>query len=68
MWKLVKHSRVSIHTPTKGVTLLSLYYGMMILVSIHTPTKGVTPHDLALMQHCFVSIHTPTKGVTSRMI
>ena len=34
---------VSIHTPTKGVTLLDLAYPNHEGVSIHTPTKGVTP-------------------------
>ena len=33
---------VSIHTPTKGVTLLALLWRRQEIVSIHTPTKGVT--------------------------
>ena len=33
---------VSIHTPTKGVTLIRSLSGMYKTVSIHTPTKGVT--------------------------
>ena len=56
--------KVSIHTPTKGVTFYHWFYGFINLVSIHTPTKGVTddrPLHLRLRQ---VSIHTPTKGVT----
>ena len=56
--------QVSIHTPTKGVTISGYPQNNYIIVSIHTPTKGVT--------HCLkectpldeVSIHTPTKGVT----
>ena len=37
--------KVSIHTPTKGVTLL--FWGLLkdVEVSIHTPTKGVTTND-----------------------
>ena len=34
--------RVSIHTPTKGVTSISKNFFAFELVSIHTPTKGVT--------------------------
>ena len=33
---------VSIHTPTKGVTVSAALYLAEISVSIHTPTKGVT--------------------------
>ena len=33
---------VSIHTPTKGVTLTVRYVIPPYIVSIHTPTKGVT--------------------------
>ena len=33
---------VSIHTPTKGVTVLDLPKRPPKRVSIHTPTKGVT--------------------------
>ena len=35
-------SEVSIHTPTKGVTLSAELRHLLFLVSIHTPTKGVT--------------------------
>ena len=35
-------SRVSIHTPTKGVTGRTMVQSVGLLVSIHTPTKGVT--------------------------
>ena len=56
---------VSIHTPTKGVTLAFTDTDGAIQVSIHTPTKGVTPLLSALILHrADVSIHTPTKGVT----
>ena len=33
---------VSIHTPTKGVTLFGIDHVVDGIVSIHTPTKGVT--------------------------
>ena len=35
-------SKVSIHTPTKGVTPRPLPLLQVVRVSIHTPTKGVT--------------------------
>ena len=56
---------VSIHTPTKGVTLIDLSQLPDSEVSIHTPTKGVTRIDANILDVVFVSIHTPTKGVTS---
>ena len=34
--------QVSIHTPTKGVTLQVILLHPSLIVSIHTPTKGVT--------------------------
>ena len=40
--KIVPLHQVSIHTPTKGVTLDHRLYPSHHLVSIHTPTKGVT--------------------------
>ena len=35
-------SKVSIHTPTQGVTILSEQEQWILFVSIHTPTQGVT--------------------------
>ena len=43
------HFVVSIHTPTKGVTVLSLSWIMLMLVSIHTPTKGVTSLPMSFL-------------------
>ena len=57
-------SRVSIHTPTKGVTVLLLQRYVREIVSIHTPTKGVTFQYTNGWHKTGVSIHTPTKGVT----
>ena len=57
-------TRVSIHTPTKGVTHKLLQGHKYHTVSIHTPTKGVTKGDKITITGKFVSIHTPTKGVT----
>ena len=34
---------ISIHTPTKGVTVLDTKVSYQSCISIHTPTKGVTP-------------------------
>ena len=33
---------ISIHTPTKGVTLMKGVKAVLLDISIHTPTKGVT--------------------------
>ena len=56
---------VSIHTPTKGVTVKIFGLPVSLPVSIHTPTKGVTDHTLKVIATRSVSIHTPTKGVTA---
>ena len=37
---------ISIHTPTKGVTLSMSFDCKHIQISIHTPTKGVTINDI----------------------
>ena len=63
--KFLRWHRVSIHTPTKGVTALRFALPSGIKVSIHTPTKGVTMERQKISQLKSVSIHTPTKGVTS---
>ena len=55
---------VSIHTPTKGVTVDDFYCIHKDKVSIHTPTKGVTNGGKTFTANNGVSIHTPTKGVT----
>ena len=57
--------KVSIHTPTKGVTPPEALVLPATDVSIHTPTKGVTSDDPADYIRFVVSIHTPTKGVTA---
>ena len=36
--------RVSIHTPTQGVTVYIHFHPFCIVVSIHTPTQGVTKY------------------------
>ena len=56
--------KVSIHTPTKGVTYHDILGRGDSRVSIHTPTKGVTTATQAPSIPGIVSIHTPTKGVT----
>ena len=62
--RLFELLRVSIHTPTKGVTDQSCNWASVGRVSIHTPTKGVTQVINQYAQDDRVSIHTPTKGVT----
>ena len=60
-------AKVSIHTPTQGVTLYNLIERAAIAVSIHTPTQGVTPGAPGVPVSPLVSIHTPTQGVTTRL-
>ena len=58
--------RVSIHTPTWGVTLeYQLNIVDCVVVSIHTPTWGVTFERKEVKHSEEVSIHTPTWGVTA---
>ena len=57
-------TKVSIHTPTKGVTTTTKVTDGNMQVSIHTPTKGVTVLPTSGADWTEVSIHTPTKGVT----
>ena len=56
--------KVSIHTPTQGVTTLAAVNSRNPRVSIHTPTQGVTIVYIGKLYHVPVSIHTPTQGVT----
>ena len=56
---------VSIHTPTRGVTMQMNKVLFPQIVSIHTPTRGVTLQKLPEMFARVVSIHTPTRGVTN---
>ena len=62
------NQRVSIHTPTKGVTTNYPKQYKKYKVSIHTPTKGVTLSSPPIKIEVRVSIHTPTKGVTSILV
>ena len=57
--------RVSIHTPTQGVTSFHVPPQLDKHVSIHTPTQGVTFASWAKTAPNKVSIHTPTQGVTT---
>ena len=57
--------KVSIHTPTQGVTFYSCNRIPSALVSIHTPTQGVTSEMAKAVKTSAVSIHTPTQGVTA---
>ncbi len=61
----ITQAKVSIHTPTWGVTLQLRSRGAAHHVSIHTPTWGVTSSHHRQAHHRRVSIHTPTWGVTT---
>ena len=60
-----ENMKVSIHTPTQGVTELLQEKLDLIRVSIHTPTQGVTLNAECAARPIQVSIHTPTQGVTN---
>ena len=59
---------VSIHTPTRGVTLGWAHRQEARHVSIHTPTRGVTAEYTLAYDFDDVSIHTPTRGVTQSAV
>ena len=56
--------RISIHAPTKGVTMKEKFISNNKSISIHAPTKGVTVIILQTFKYLMISIHAPTKGVT----
>ena len=62
--RLVHRLKISIHTPTKGVTSTIWTSRSFFRISIHTPTKGVTNVYPGSRKYSYISIHTPTKGVT----
>ena len=47
----ITESKVSIHTPTQGVTMENQMLIQLFSVSIHTPTQGVTRFRTALAHH-----------------
>ena len=61
---LPTYNKVSIHTPTWGVTKRRKSRQRDNHVSIHTPTWGVTLETVYTAGKYLVSIHTPTWGVT----
>ncbi len=64
---IVKSSitKISIHTPTQGVTWKMKITPYVQYISIHTPTQGVTHCFPGLNEYIHISIHTPTQGVTA---
>ena len=56
--------RISIHTPTRGVTTCNICNSGRRKISIHTPTRGVTIAIPLPFNSYLISIHTPTRGVT----
>ncbi len=56
--------RISIHTPTQGVTVGYYERQKVYAISIHTPTQGVTISIRPPFNDSCISIHTPTQGVT----
>jgi len=58
---------VSIHTPARGVTPVSMYY---VLVFVCFNPHARTGRDFEIVatldSHTSVSIHTPARGVTQR--
>ena len=41
---------ISIHTPARGVTLVTYIDAELAFISIHTPARGVTPGQFASRQ------------------
>ena len=59
---IISYFKVSIHTPTQGVTVAKVFGGYMCFVSIHTPTQGVTLYLItyyksANLIHCYANHH-----------
>ncbi len=59
-----KRYRISIHTPARGVTDITVKHAYIRFISIHTPARGVTLTAADSFSSSFISIHTPTRGVT----
>ena len=55
---------ISIHAPTRGATLISVYVNTKISISIHAPTRGATRLIHAKFIITNISIHAPTRGAT----
>ncbi len=55
---------ISIHTPARGVTNVSVDTIMYLCISIHTPARGVTDPIKYNGEDGDISIHTPARGVT----
>ena len=56
--------RISIHSPTRGLT--ETYFGKYggANISIHSPTRGLTIPYPSFVSDMFISIHSPTRGLT----
>ena len=55
---------ISIHAPTWGATIDSLWNWLTGSISIHAPTWGATPPGLPRRGRGDISIHAPTWGAT----
>ena len=56
---------ISIHTPVKGVTIITVRYFGLLNFNPHS-RKGSDPKLFLTYSSRFISIHTPVKGVTWR--
>ena len=56
---------VSIHAPTWGATVYTVWLDVVCIVSIHAPTWGATEAEIELVRAFRVSIHAPTWGATN---
>ncbi len=59
-------SRISIHAPTNGATLVPCDFTLTVTsISIHAPTNGATSYEWAFCKgNMQISIHAPTNGAT----
>ena len=63
-WSKWKTKRISIHTPTKGVTALANNLADIFPDFNPHSHEGSDRYFFSVVISCIISIHTPTKGVT----
>ena len=61
---ILNNSKISIHAPTWGATLIQLEHHLHCYISIHAPTWGATSTQNHISSSNSISIHAPTWGAT----
>ena len=57
-------TRISIHAPTRGATIMRPPQILSKTISIHAPTRGATNEPFMNAVGATISIHAPTRGAT----